>query len=376
MRTGSSSSGATSTPTMAPSILGGLGVASQELCSTDPNSWPTLSLKVGILGIIQLKCVSNAAFTNQVVIAVTYVVDQSGAGQYKTIQDAINAVPDNNDKWYQIIVKPGLYREKVIIPNTKPNIYMVGDEKQFPSIEFDDHQNNTQSLASAFNVDTFGSATFTVNADNFVAKNIKFKNTYNLGEKPGHITQAVAVLVGGDKAAFYNCAFEGVQDTLCDFQGQHYFRDCYIKGGMDFIFGQAQSVYENCNLNAIGGSWGNHGYVTAQGRGAATDENGFVFKWCNITADKDNTIYLGRAWRSFSRVVFYKSNFQASIAPHGWDAWNKPVDNIVYAEEECYGPGSNKAGRVAWERKLSVKELYYYINDFNHGKSWLPQQPS
>ncbi|KAK1315999.1 putative pectinesterase 29 [Acorus calamus] len=329
MRTGSSSSGATSTPTMAPSILGGLGVASQELCSTDPNSRPTLSLKVGMLGITQLKCVSNAAFTNQVVIAVTYVVDQSGAGQYKTIQDAINAVPDNNDKWYQIIVKPGLY-----------------------------------------------SATFTVNADNFVAKNIKFKNTYNLGEKPEHITQAVAVVVGGDKAAFYNCAFEGVQDTLCDFHGRHYFKDCYIMGGIDFIFGLGQSVYENCNLNAIVGSWGNQGYVTAQGRGAATDENGFVFKWCNITAPKDSTFYLGRAWQSFSRVVFYKSNFQASIVPQGWDAWNKPVDNIVYAEEECYGPGSNKAGRVAWERKLSVKELYYYINDFNHGKSWLPQQPS
>ncbi|KAK1292756.1 putative pectinesterase 10 [Acorus calamus] len=81
----------------------------------------------------------------------------------------------------------------------------------------------------------------------------------------------------------------------------------------------------NCNLDAIGGSWGNQGYVTAQGRGAATDENGFVFKWCNITATKDSTFYLGRAWRDFSRVVFYKSNFQASIVPQGWDAWNKPV---------------------------------------------------
>ncbi|KAK1292751.1 putative pectinesterase 29 [Acorus calamus] len=316
---------------------------------------------------------SIAVDTNQIVIAVTHVVDQSGAGQYKTVQDAINAVPDNNDKWYQIIVKPGLYREKVMIPNTKPKIYLVGDEKQFPSIEWNDHHNKTPL---AFDVDTFGSATFSVLADNFVAKYMKFKNTYNLEKTSEPVKQAVAVLVGGDKAAFYNCAFEGVQDTLYDFQGQHYFKDCNIMGGMDFIFGHGQSVYENCNLNAIGGRWGRTGSVTAQGREAATDENGFVFKWCNITADKGSAIYLGRAWRGFSRVVFYKSNFQASIVPEGWNAWDHQVGNIVYAEEECSGPGSNKAGRVAWERKLSVQELYYYINDFNHGKSWLPQQPS
>ncbi|KAK1277060.1 putative pectinesterase 29 [Acorus gramineus] len=231
-----------------------------------------------------------------------------------TVQEAINAVPDNNNKWYRIIVKTGLYREK---------------------------------------------------------------NTYNLGGTPEPITQAVAVLVGGDKAAFYNCAFESLQDTLCDFQGQHYFKDTYILGGVDFIFGSGQSVYERCDLHAIQGNWEGPGYVTAQGRESGTDENGFIFKWCNIYAN-NGTFYLGRAWRGFSRVVFYRSKFKANIVPQGWDAWDytAEVSNLVYAEQECQGPGSDTAGRVAWERKLSRQERKYYINDFNHGSSWLPQQPS
>ncbi|KAK1292865.1 putative pectinesterase 29 [Acorus calamus] len=314
--------------------------------------------------------VSIAADTNKAIIAVTYVVDPSGAGQYKTIQEAINAVPADNNKWYQISVKRGVYREKVTIPQNKPYIYLVGEGNQSTSIEWDDHVNKTYLF-------TPGTATFTVLADNFVAKYITFKNTYNLGGTPEPVTQALAVRVEGDKAAFYNCGFESLQDTLCDGNGQHYFRDCFISGSVDFIFGRAKSVYENCQINVIQGNRDRPGWVTAQGRLNPTDDDGFVFMSCTITADKGTT-YLGRAWGPYSRVVFYKSQFLATIVPQGWDAWNKQStkSGIVYAEEECSGPGSNKAGRVPWERNLTGAELSLYINDFNNGRSWLPQQPS
>ncbi|KAK1316000.1 putative pectinesterase 29 [Acorus calamus] len=248
----------------------------------------------------------------------TYIVDLNGSGQYKTIQEAINAVPDNNNKWYKILIKRGLYREKVKIPPTKPFILMEGEGSRQTTIEWSDYASNGH-MTTNFNTET--SATFTLQADNFVAKYITFKNGYNLGEgQKQPMAQALAAVVDGDKASFYSCGFVGVQDTLFDGNGRHYYRDCYIEGAMDFIFGFAKTVFERCHLHSTAGDWGG-GYLTAQGRGSDSDTGGYVFKYCIVTGT--GLTYLGRAWGSHARVVFYKSQFSVSIAPAGWNAWNQ-----------------------------------------------------
>ncbi|KAJ3676306.1 hypothetical protein LUZ60_003718 [Juncus effusus] len=164
---------------------------------------------------------------------------------------------------------------------------------------------------------TLDTATFTVMADNFLARNITFKNSYNDKIED----RAVAAAIGGDNSSFYNCKFLGFQDTLCDFQGRHYFSQCLIEGAVDFIFGQAASVYDGCTLKSIMGPSGN-GWVTAHAK-IGSNPAGFVFKGCSVTGT--GSIYLGRAWNPYSTVVFYNTAMDGIVIPAGWDSWGKDV---------------------------------------------------
>lgn len=189
---------------------------------------------------------------------------------------------------------------------------------------------------------------FALNSDNhnemflFLFCTMVEQNKYNFLDNNKPLTPAVAAMISGDKSAFYQCDFAGVQDTLWDDQGRHYFKDCTILGAVDFIFGSGQSIYEvffffdnhhpffkfiykylivsnvylqGCSIKVLGG-----GYVTAQGRSNPNDANGFVFKMCSIFGT--GPTYLGRPWRAYSRVIFYKCYFANVIDPRGWNPWN------------------------------------------------------
>ncbi|URE25415.1 pectinesterase [Musa troglodytarum] len=193
-------------------------------------------------------------------IAKTIIVDLKGGGDFKSIQQAIDSVPDYNKKWTKINVAAGVYREKVNVKSTKSYIVLKGDGAQTTSIEWGDYNGDS----SGHNTET--SATFTSYASNFVAKRITFKNTYN---GFANLTPAVAAWIFGDKSAFYYCSFIGFQDTLADTLGRHYFKGCYIEGVADFVFGYGQSIYERCKISTVK-SLQKPGYVTAQGRKSAT----------------------------------------------------------------------------------------------------------
>ncbi|MCL7021937.1 hypothetical protein MKW94_010505 [Papaver nudicaule] len=133
------------------------------------------------------------------------------------------------------------------------------------------------------------------------------------------IKPAVAALVMGDKAFFNSCRFYGVQDTLWDEKGRHFYQNCYIEGLVDFIWGNGASIYENCDIVSQGA-----GYITAQGRDRADQQSGFVFNGGRVSGltGRDAT-YLGRAYRSHSRVIFHETYFAAGVInPAGWDSWN------------------------------------------------------
>ncbi|KAF5178205.1 Pectinesterase qrt1 [Thalictrum thalictroides] len=292
----------------------------------------------------------------------TITVKATGGGDYKTIGDAIaKGVPEDNTKWIRIIVFSGTYTEKVVIPRNKPFIFMDGQSWGKTVIA---HNGNTNLQDSAIQVA----------ADNFVVRHMTFKNTYNtmvLQKNGNPRVQAVAAFIQGDKNSFYECSFIGVQDTLWDALGRHYFRNCYIEGSVDFIFGNGQSVYEKCTINVTGS-----GFITAHGRETATEPTGFVFKYCTVTGSGPTN--LGRAWGPFSRVLYYKTLLANIITPEGWNAWyfKGKEKNLVYAEEGCTGPGADTSKRVPWRKKLSSTELSFFTgSSFNNQDHWIENQP-
>ncbi|CAM0907109.1 unnamed protein product [Alopecurus aequalis] len=287
-----------------------------------------------------------------------------------TVQGAVDAVPEGNSQWVRIYVKQGSYREKVTIPSRKGFILLEGDGVWSTEISFDAHAAYNANITDYSS--TYNSATFTVQADNFVARGISFKNTYG----GGFDNPAVAALVGGDKSAFYDCAFHGFQDTLCDFTGRHYFRRCLVEGGVDFIFGFGRSIYEDCTLLSNMPAWSPQpGWVTAHGWAGPGSDAGLVFKGGQIVGSGRQ--YLGRPWKQRATVVFFQVTMADIVVPQGWEKWNstQDVSQVTFAEIGCAGPGSNIAGRVPWEKHLSYEEVQRFVDIRFINDGWLSNQP-
>ncbi|KAL9234896.1 hypothetical protein vseg_009712 [Gypsophila vaccaria] len=188
----------------------------------------------------------------------------------------------------------------------------------------------------------------------------------------GEVKQAVAASVYGDKSAFYNCWFVGYQDTLWLAFGRHFFKSCYIEGAVDFIWGNGQSFFEDCNINVRG-----NGFITAQSRGSEDDTSGFVFKRGTISGSGQT--YLGRALAAYSRVIFQYTQLSHVINPLGWDARHLVghENTLTYAEIKCTGEGSNMSRRVSWEKTIDKQsELSKYTRHlFIDKDNWINQQP-
>ncbi|KAK2987224.1 hypothetical protein RJ640_022256 [Escallonia rubra] len=296
----------------------------------------------------------------------TIRVDQSGNGDFSTIQSAIDSIPKDNTNWIRIDIKAGVYKEQVRIPADKPYIYLKGEGSGKTEIVWGET--------------LLHSATFTSEADNIVAESITFTNSYNYPPKSNGnpIKQALAARISGDKSSFYRCQFFGLQDTLLDDRGRHYFKNCLIQGTTDFIFGMGQSIYEKCTIATISGHVNPKlaGYITAQGRSNPNDDNGFVFKDCKVVGT--GKTYLGRAWKGYARVIFYRSSFSSVVVPEGWNAWNAAghEDQITFVEEDCRGPGSDTSRRVEWVKKLGDEALQSLTSiSFIDGGDWLRNLP-
>ncbi|KAG0457870.1 hypothetical protein HPP92_023027 [Vanilla planifolia] len=317
-----------------------------------------------ILASVQLA----VAFTP---VVKTVIVDLHGGGEFRSIQKAINTIPDGNQNWTKIHIKAGIYSEKVNLTYNKGRIVFEGEGAMQTIIQWGDYCNADTPEEQMVEMETPQTPTFTSAATDVVFKWITFQNNYADVKNP---KIAVAMLVSGDKTSFYGCSFVGIQDTLADMQGRHYFKDCSIVGGVDFIFGYGQSLYETCSIDVVSGL-PVPGWVTAQGRYEAGQPNGFVFKNCRLSGS--SLVFLGRAWRSYSRVVFYNTSMAGIVVPPGWDSWLTPDNgnNTQYGEAGCNGAGANTAGRVPWERKLNSKYLRRITSiSFIDNEGWLNDQ--
>ncbi|KAH7414726.1 hypothetical protein KP509_14G007600 [Ceratopteris richardii] len=283
----------------------------------------------------------------------TIVVDLKGTGNFTSIQKAIDSVPFAN-------ANP-VYREKLQIPATKDFITLQGHGRLKTFVVWNDTAASVNS--------TYLSASIAVDAQYFAAMNISFQNAVPAPAPGVEGQQGVALRISGDNAVFYGCAFIGHQGTLYDQQGKHYFRDCYIEGSIDFIFGDGRSLYQGCEIHVVPVA----GSITAQSRSSATSDSGFVFLNCTISGT--GVVYLGRAWGRYSRVVFLYTYMESIIRPEGWQNWGDPTreSTVYYGQYMCYGPGAGTDGRTPWSHALTDEEAKPFLTlDFIQGQSWVP----
>lgn len=304
-------------------------------------------------------------------------VAADGSGDFLTVQEAVDAVPENNSQKVTIHIKNGVYKQKLFI--NKPWICLIGESVDKTIITFDDYALKT--LPEGESMGTFRSYSTFIGGDDFTAENIAFENSAGEGSVVG---QAVATYVDADRVVFRNCRFLGNQDTLFtgplppkpmianSFRGpredaprrvgRQYYEDCYIQGDVDFIFGSAIAVYHRCEIFSNDRNSGVNGYITA----ASTPEGqeyGYVFIDCKLVSDAaPQTVYLGRPWRNFAKTVFIDCWMGEHIKAEGWHNWNKTESEqtTLYAEFNSRGPGARMQERVPWAHILKAEEAWNY----------------
>lgn len=316
-----------------------------------------------LLSSIQLAC-SNSTEAEPTIASPTeqqdtpklqphVVVAADGTADYKTVQEAIDAAPAQQQEAYYIYIKKGVYKEVLSIPQAKEHIYLIGEDALETVLTFDNYASKKKPDGTEYG--TGGSASVFVQGNHFVAENLTFENAAGM-----NAGQAVAINITAAESAFRNCRFLGHQDTWYAGNGTYqYLKDCYISGSVDFMFGGSTAFFENCDIVST-----RDGYLTA----ASTPKEqayGYVFDHCRVRAEAgvgENSVYLGRPWRPDAHVVFIHTDMGKHIRSIGWHNWNNPDNEKTanYAEYKSTGIGADVASRVAWSHQLSDEEAANY----------------
>ncbi|GGH69384.1 pectinesterase [Filimonas zeae] len=295
-----------------------------------------------------------------------FTVAKDGSGNFTTIQEAVNAVRDLSQQQVTIHIKKGVYREKLVIPSWKTKISLVGEDKDSTIITWNDYSGKPYNGKDATGKDkfsTYTSYTVLVQGNDFTASGITIENT------SGRVGQAVALHVEGDRCIITNCRLLGNQDTLytATENSRQLYRDCYIEGTTDFIFGEATAVFQRCTIKNLTNS-----YITAAST-TPRQQYGYVFFDCNLIADTAaRKVFLGRPWRPNAKTVFIRTQMGSHILPVGWDNWRNPENEktVLYAEYGSTGPGAGNK-RANWSKQLTAKQVKQYTLENIFG-NWKP----
>jgi pectinesterase len=291
------------------------------------------------------------------------VVAKDGTGNYTTVQQAFDAIPLNNKNPLEIFIKKGVYKEKLHLDSTKNIVVIIGEDPMETVLTYDDHTGTIAPDGTVIN--TMTSQSLYIMADDITIRNLTIENT--AGMTAG---QAVAVRVQGDRVFFLSCRILGFQDTLFTSgeNSRQYYKNCFIQGSTDFIFGSATALFDECILRSKKNS-----HVTA----ASTPKEhvfGYVFRKCRLVADTGlNKVSLGRPWRPYASVTYIECSIGNHIMPQGWDNWKNPDNEKTarYAEYKNTGPGADINVRVPWSRQLSDEEAKQYTPE-NILRGWQP----
>ncbi|XP_020675554.1 putative pectinesterase/pectinesterase inhibitor 24 [Dendrobium catenatum] len=311
-----------------------------------------------------LKSSSDLKYNANVVVA------KDGSAKYKTITAALAEVPTKSSKKFVIYVKKGVYYENVRVEQNMWNVVIVGDGMDATMV--------SGRLNFVDGTPTFSSATFAVFGKGFIAIDMAFQNTAGAIKQ-----QAVAVLASADLVAFHRCKFDAYQDTLYVHSLRQFYRECTILGTVDFIFGNAASVFQSCNILPRTPLPGQQDTITAQGKVDPNQNTAISIHNCTIWPSgnlSSVSVYLGRPWKPYSTTVFMKSTISGVINPAGWLPWlgtgTSVPDTIFYSEYQNYGPGSSLKNRVKWKglQVMNAKQAgKFTVHGLIKGDSWIPK---
>jgi pectinesterase len=315
----------------------------------------------------------------------TITVATEGKCDFHTIQEAIATIPDSNTAGERTIIRimPGKYLGPIFLPKTKQNVTFEGTDAANTVITYGLNVYETEEIQPMDKVRVplgkgYRGTGVVIMANGFTASNVTFENT------SGDHGQALALRIDGDRAVLRNCRLLGWQDTVMLNKGRQYFRDCYIEGRVDFIYGSATAVFDNCEIHSKNG-----GHLTA----ASTPQDqpyGFVFINCRLTGDptswknpwakaaKTPLADLGRPWRPYASVTYINCRMGDHINPVGWNNWGRP-DNEKTARYSEYdsrtldGKPLDVSKRLPWSEQLS-KEEAEKITTANIFKDWDPSK--
>ncbi|GKV00005.1 hypothetical protein SLEP1_g12769 [Rubroshorea leprosula] len=296
-------------------------------------------------------------------------VAKDGSGNFTTISDALAAMPSKYDGRYVIFVKGGIYEEYVNITKEMVNVTIYGEGSQKSII--------TGNKNKVDGINTYLTATVAVMGDGFLGQAMGFRNTAGPEKE-----QAVALRVQADRAIFLNCRFEGYQDTLYVQAHRQFYRSCVVAGTVDFIFGDAAAIFQNCLIYVRKPMKDQQNTITAQGRVDKFQTTGIVLQNCKIQPEdsfasvkSEFKTYLGRPWKQYSRTVIMESTIEDLIDPAGWLAWDGDfaLTTLFYAEFNNLGSGAEKDGRVKWPGLKSITKeeaKKFTVGSFLQGE-WL-----
>ncbi len=319
-----------------------------------------------ILALFALMAAVGAVAANKYDNPDTIVVARDGTGEFRNVAEALEVCRAFMDYHKVIFVKKGIYKEKIVVPQWLTNIEILGEDCANTVITYDDHA-NIKLPGTDRGMGTFRTYTVKVQGSGITFRNITIENN------SPRMGQAVALHTEGDRIILVNCRLLGHQDTVYTGTAgtRLLFKDCYIEGTTDFIFGPSTAWFEGCEIHSKANS-----YITA----ASTPKEqpyGYVFNRCRLTADASVTkVYLGRPWRDYGYTLFMNCELGGHIRPEGWHHWQKEREQTArYAEYNNHGDGAETSRRVAWSRQLTKKEAGKITMGtvFGVSNGWTPQ---
>ncbi len=269
-------------------------------------------------------------------------VASDGSGQFATVQAAVNSITSGSSAHIRIDIKAGTYSGKLTIAS-RSNLCLVGADATTTILTFGDSSATVNS--------TSGSASVLISANDFSAANVTFQNSYGPG------SQAVALHTTGLRQQFLNCRMVGHQDTLYTHSGSQYFRNCYVQGNTDYVFGGATAVLENCEVRNVEG-----GTAVAAPNTDIGTPYGIVFLGGRFTAASGvgpSSVALGRPWGADGAAAYLHVALGAHILAAGFVAFGASQPQTArFHEYQSTGAGSSTASRSAYELTASQAASY------------------
>ena len=334
-----------------------------------------------------------------------FTVDAEGKGDFKTLTEAAAALKGGTEETL-LKISPGEYRESIVFECS--NLTVEGDSQDL--VYICDSRYARMKDQNGNEIGTFNTAVIRTDGENIKIRNVTIENNAGVGFKIG---QAVALYSDGNGFVCENCKIIAHQDTLftapfpeTNRKGvnegfgpkgdlprvptKQYFRNCYIEGDIDFIFGGASVLFEDCTIfsrdvitehrmkemiESADNDWdGNkssalRGYVCAPST-VADLKYGYLFLNCKFKSNcPSDTVYLGRPWREYGSAYFVDCVIGGHIKPELFSDWdNKENRNTCrFVMSECRrtnGEFITQAENDGFATFIGNKEAADYVNEF------------